>query len=123
MFDQINVMLAKTDGKYLEFPGYISEQKYDGTRCVIIKKGQIVRLFGRSWNEYTSRYPKIIAEARKLRCKTCVLDSELTFFKDSQDIFITALATPETKKNYIIKLMVFDVLEIDGYNVRGKTLL
>jgi len=71
---------------------------------------------GRSWiNDYAPRFPEIVEEIRKLPVEACVLDSELTFFKKGtdKDVFVTALANPETKKPYVAKAMVFDVLYVE----------
>ena len=123
LFKKFNVMLAQSNGKYLNEPGFVAEQKYDGSRCIIIKQGNRVRLFGRTWNEYTDKYPEIVADGRKLKCASCVLDTELTFFKGKTDYFVTALATSETKKNYFVKCMAFDILDLNGRDLKGLKLL
>ena len=93
--------------------GYDEQRKFDGTRTFIIKAGDKVVLRGRSWiNDYAPKFPELVAEVRLLPVEDCVLDSELTFFKKGtdRDVFVTALANPETKKGYTAKLMVFDAL-------------
>ena len=102
---------------------YVEQRKLDGTRCIIIKEGNKVWLMGRSWkNDFSDRFPEIVAEIRKLPVKKVVLDSELTFFKPGTDIdvFLTALAKPETKAKYFAKVMVFDVLYIEGQSVKSE---
>jgi len=49
------------------------------------------------------------------------LDSELTFFEKGtdRDVFITALANPETKRGYKSDAMVFDVLYVEDYNLKN----
>jgi len=101
-----------------------AQRKYDGTRCVIIKSGNKVVMRGRSWkNDYADRFPEIVAEIRKLPIENCVLDSELTFFEKGtdRDVFLTALAKPETKKEFIAKVMVFDALFVENENVERET--
>lgn len=117
-------MLAKA-GTEADIPlhGYAEQRKLDGTRCIIIKEGNNVWLMGRSWkSDFSPRFPEIVAEVRKLPVKNVVLDSELTFFKPGTDIdvFLTALALPETKKGYIAKAMVFDILYIEGRSVKRE---
>lgn len=99
---------------------YDEQRKYDGTRAFIIKDGDKVVLRGRSWiNDYAPKFPEIVAEVKQLPVESCVLDSELTFFKKGtdKDVFVTALANPETKKDYTAKLMVFDALFVEDYDL------
>ena len=119
-------MLAETGSKEdLKRKEYWAQRKLDGTRCIIIKDGDRVEMRGRSWiNDYSAKFPEIVEEIRKLPVESCVLDSELTFFKKGtdQDVFITALANPETKKGYTAKAMVFDVLYVEDYDLRDLPL-
>jgi len=119
-------MLAETGTKEdLKRKDYWAQRKLDGTRCIIIKDGDRVEMRGRSWiNDYAPLFPEIVAEIRKLPVDSCVLDSELTFFKKGtdKDVFISALAKPETKKGYVAKAMVFDVLYVEDYDLRDLPL-
>ena len=119
-------MLAETGSKEdLKRKEYWAQRKLDGTRCIIIKDGDRVEMRGRSWiNDYSAKFPEIVEEIRKLPVESCVLDSELTFFKKGtdQDVFITALANPETKKGYTAKAMVFDILYVEDYDLRDLPL-
>ena len=115
-------MLAETGSEEdLSRKDYWAQRKLDGSRTLLIKDGDRVEMRGRSWiNDYAPRFPEIVEEIRKLPVDSCVLDSELTFFKKgtNQDVFISALAKPETKKGYTAKAMVFDVLYVEDYDLR-----
>ena len=122
---RIYPMLAKDANEFvLGTKGYALEEKYDGTRCIVIKWGDDVWMIGRSWiNDYAPLYPEIADEIRKLPVDKAILDSELTFFtKDGRDEFLTVLAKREEwqKRGLTPKLMVFDVLELDEYNYRSS---
>jgi bifunctional non-homologous end joining protein LigD len=114
----VKPMLAQ-EGKHedLERPNYESQRKFDGTRIIIIKDGDRVVIRGaRNWiNDYAPKFPEVVEEVRRLPVERCILDGEMTFFKKGtdRDVFVTALANPETKKNYEAKAMVFDVLYVD----------
>jgi bifunctional non-homologous end joining protein LigD len=120
---RIKPMLAEQGTeKDIERPSYYAQRKLDGTRCLIIKDGDRVEMRGRSWkNDYAPLFPEIVEEIRKLPVEACVLDSELTFFEKGtdRDVFITALANPETKKGYKSDAMVFDVLYVEDYNLKN----
>ena len=115
----ISPMLVGQGEHLLENPNYIAQQKYDGTRCIIIKDGNSVKMISRSRkNDFAPNYPRLVKDIKSINKKQFILDSELTFFKGKKDVFVTALATEETKKQYNIILMVFDVLEINGVNLK-----
>ena len=114
---EIAVMLAsdKNPMSTLSDSSYLLQQKFDGSRCLAVKRNGNIWLMGRSWkNDFGPGYPEIVSELRKLPAKEFTLDGELTFFKGGKSMFVTALATPETKANYNVKLMLFDVLDYSG---------
>jgi len=120
---RIRPMLASQNDAYLDAPGYIAQQKYDGTRCLIIKKNNSILLKGRSWkSDYAPNFPEIIKDIKKIPLNEFILDSELTFFKGGKDVFLTALAKEESKKDYIAKCMIFDILEYNNKNVKNLPL-
>jgi len=115
---RIKPMLLCEDEKHLDNPNFLLEEKYDGTRCILIKHGLSIKLMSRSWHEYTDLFPTIIRQARKIRADSCVLDGELAFFKHGRDFFLTIAAKPETRKGFTARYMVFDVLEVNGRDVK-----
>lgn len=120
---RVKVMLAERGSEEdIDRPSYYAQRKLDGTRCIIIKDGDRVEMRGRSWkNDYAPLFPEIVEEVRKLPVEAAVLDSELTFFEKGtdRDVFITALAGPETKKSYKSDAMVFDILYVEDYNLKN----
>ena len=89
------------------------------SRAFPIKSGDNIVLRGRSWtNDYAPRHPEIVEDLKKLKAHSAVLDGELTFFKKERDVFLTALARPETKKGFTAKMMLFDVLFVGDDDVR-----
>jgi bifunctional non-homologous end joining protein LigD len=110
---EIDYELDKYEGK-----GWCAQEKLDGTHIIVIKNGT-VSMMSRSWkNDFAPMYPEIAAELSQLPDNT-ILDAELVFYRkdDGKPEFVTALATPETKAQYDVKLMLFDELNILGYNV------
>lgn len=121
----IKPMLAeKGEQSDISLHSFAEQRKYDGTRCLIIKEGKTVLLVGaRTWkSDYAPNFPEIVKEVKKLPVHSCIIDSELTFFKrgTDKDVFLTALAGSETKKGFDAKCMVFDVLYIDGEDVEDE---
>ena len=105
---------------------YILQEKYDGTRGILYKRnGEITGFISRYCdNDWRERFPDIVHEAKFIKTKNCVIDGEITFFKSNgHPFFLTAAATPATKKDFDVKYMVFDILELDGKNITKLPLL
>jgi len=115
----IEPMLAKYDPSKLGDPNYTAEEKIDGTRAIIHKKGNNVTMVGRrEKNDFASKFPEIVEEIRKLAPEEVILDSELAFFKGNLSVFLTALATEDTKeeKGYEARAIVFDIMYVKMYS-------
>ena len=115
----IDYELDKYEGKM-----WCAQEKLDGTHIVVVKNGSI-SMMSRSWkNDFAPMYPEIAAELLKLPDDT-ILDAELVFYRkdDGKPEFVTALATPETKANYNVKLMLFDVLRANGRDEESTQLV
>jgi bifunctional non-homologous end joining protein LigD len=124
-YRKIFPMGLKTNDVYLDSPGYLAQEKFDGTRVILFKDGEDIKMMGRSWkNDFAPKYPSLVKQARRLRAKSCIIDSELTFFDvtTGRDVFQTALATEETQRRYIVKLMCFDILEKENQDIRSEPL-
>lgn len=92
-------------------PGYVIQEKFDGTRIVAIKDKGRWHLMTRHWkNDVANNFPEIVRDLSKMPAKKIILDSELTFFKNGKSEFMTVLAKPETKRGYKAKLLVFDIM-------------
>ena len=102
-----------------ENSGWCAQEKLDGTHIVVIKNGGVA-MMSRSWkNDFAPMYPEIAAEVSSLPEGT-ILDAELVFYRkdNGKPEFVTALATPETKEKYYVKLMLFDVLQLGQVSTR-----
>lgn len=114
---RIKPMLAQ-DNPYEEpfkQPNYVLQEKFDGTRILAIQDGKRWHMVTRSWkNEVGDKFPEVIKDLEKIKSKDVILDAELTFFKNGKSEFLTVLAKPETKKNYVAKLLVFDIIRYNG---------
>lgn len=102
-------MLASSGNEsMLDMPNYWAEEKYDGTRVVVISNGEGVRVFSRAGKEYTDKYPELVKE---FLSEFGVWDGELVFCdKTGRVEFFTIGATEETKQSLEWKYVVFDNL-------------
>lgn len=104
---------------------YVLQRKYDGTRAMLHKKGNVVTIPGRSWKSNYAENPlyrDIIKEALSIPVDEFVLDGELTFFTtDGTDKVRTALSTEVEvlKEGLTPRYMVFDVISVIGQSARN----
>lgn len=124
--DPMKVQLAKFGAEDdLAREDYLLEEKLDGTRCVAIKHDGHVHLMSRSWkNDFAPAYPQIVAEIQNLPGDQFVLDGELVFYnrQTGKPEFLTAEATLQSRAAYRERLMVFDILEYGGLDLRPNPL-
>lgn len=124
----IKPMLADADKNKLKKHNsqYVLQEKFDGTRGIMyIRNGKVTGMISRYCDsDFAERFPEIINEVKYIKSKNCVLDGEITFFKKSgHPFFLTAAATPKTKKDFDVKYMIFDILEADGKDITKLPLL
>jgi ATP-dependent DNA ligase len=122
----IKPMLAR-DNPFFKNPfnqkNYVLQEKLDGTRIIAIYNKKWY-LMTRHWkNDVSLRFPEVIKDLNTLPIKTITLDGELTFFKNNKDVFMTVLANPETKKDFVAKYMIFDIIELNGKQLTSLPLL
>jgi ATP-dependent DNA ligase len=127
MIERLRPMLAESispNENLSKYEGtHVAQRKHDGTRVIVIKRGKRVQMMTRSWkNDLTSRFPEIAERLSHLAVDDCVLDCELIFFNPStmEEVYRSALITEETKSEFGVRLMVFDVLEWDLRDLRDE---
>ena len=55
---------------------WLHEIKHDGFRVIARKIGTRVKLYSRSGNDLTNRFPLTVEAMRKLRVRSCIIDGE-----------------------------------------------
>lgn len=123
VYRRVVPMKAIRDGRFLGKEGFILQRKYDGSRAIAFRDGDKIILRGASWKrDYTDLFPLIVADLKRTKARRFILDAELTFFKGEDDKFMTVFAKEDSLKARGLKprLMVFDILELDGRSVKEK---
>src|SRR4029453_7286797 len=97
-------------------PDWIHEVKQDGFRLIVQRDGDRVRLFTRNGYDWTSRYPLIVEAAHRIRTKQFVLDGEavrlgVDGISDFDGLY-------SGKHNDEVQLYAFDILALDGEDLR-----
>jgi len=111
---------------------WIHQVKWDGIRGLCYVNNGHVRLFTRTGRERTEWYPEISAAGKLLGCKNAVLDGELIVPDNSgRPSFRSIMKRERIKRKevlpryqglYPVHYMVFDILMIDGKDLRKAPL-
>jgi len=109
---------------------WLLERKFDGERCVAIKTEREVRLESRTGKDLTGTYPEVRAAVAEQQALRLVLDGEVVAFDDEQTSFArlqqrlgVSAPTQALVEAFPVVYCVFDVLELDGQDLRERPLL
>jgi bifunctional non-homologous end joining protein LigD len=97
---------------------YRFEIKYDGYRILAIKSGDETRLVSRNGKDWTDQFPTVAAAVNKLRAKELVLDGEVCALDDKGRPSFNLLQNLMGGRSTNLSYPVFDLLWIDGEDVR-----
>lgn len=99
---------------------WLCEIKFDGYRLLVFKEGEQVRLVTRSGLDWTKRLPSIAALIRRAAVDTILLDCELVALRpDGLSSFAELQAALSAGRDRDLVLFAFDVLHLDGQDLRG----
>jgi bifunctional non-homologous end joining protein LigD len=101
---------------------WLHEVKYDGYRIIARKAGGEVTLFSRSGLDWTVRFPAIAEALQSFPADTALLDGEVAFVLGSGITDFKSLQEHIDSPHPAIRYFVFDLLSLDGKDMRKKTL-
>ena len=101
---------------------WIHEIKHDGYRSqVLFDRGQ-VRVFSRNGHDWTDRYPSIVRAAARLHCQSAIIDGEAIVQNGNGASDFESLQSAIRVRPHSIILYAFDLLHLDGKDLRQETL-
>ncbi len=120
--DPVKPMLASPDVKPFDDPDWLFEVKWDGYRAIAETGGQAVRLYSRNGLSFLDAYPDVVKELRKIK-RRMVLDGEIVALnaQGRPNFQLLQLAAQEAGTHVVY--YVFDVLELNGKDVKGLPLI
>ena len=102
---------------------WLYEMKYDGYRLQLAIAGGVARLSTRSGLDWTQKFGAIAADALRLKCKSALIDGEAVVMdKNGLSDFPGLVAALEQNRAGDIVLMAFDLLSLDGEDLRKEPL-
>ena len=118
------MQLAKLVEQAPEDDGWIHEIKFDGYRLRAALEDGRAKLITRSGADWTDRFPEIADAVEALPVDSALLDGEVVVFGRHGVPDFSALQTAlSQKRTGQIVYMSFDLLYMDGWDLREETLL
>lgn len=110
-------------------PGWDYERKLDGQRCLAVRDRSGSRLYSRSGRDVSVAFPEIAEALEQQAATRFVIDGEVVAFEGSRTSFArlqprihVSTAEKARRTGVAVFFYVFDVLEIDGEDIRSQAL-
>ncbi|TPI76333.1 DNA ligase D [Mesorhizobium sp. B2-8-9] len=117
------VQLAKLVDTVPPGDRWIHEMKYDGYRILVALGGGEARAYTRSGLDWSDRFPSILAEARKLKVRSALIDGEAVVMDKEGRSSFQALQNALKGAPASIDFYAFDLLQLDGEDLTRLPLL
>jgi bifunctional non-homologous end joining protein LigD len=116
--------LATLADKAPEGDEWVHELKYDGYRMLCRVKNESAKLLTRNDNDWTTKLQRIAEGAAALPVKNAWLDGEVVALMSDGSVSFQALQNAfDTRSETNLVYYVFDLLYLDGYDLRQVGLL
>jgi bifunctional non-homologous end joining protein LigD len=124
----IHPMLATPVDKPFDGAEWLFEIKWDGYRAIAFIENGKLRLVSRNQNELTTRFPELKDLPKSVRAKTAILDGEVVALDDEGRASFSLMQQRTgfrpggkrvaTKADVPVLYYAFDLLYLDGYDLR-----
>ena len=101
---------------------WIHEIKHDGFRTLLLVERGRARAFSRRGLDWTARYPRIVAAAEVLPCVSAIIDGEAVVQDEVGRSNLAAFHSSLDAEPHKVLLFAFDLLHLDGKDVRREPL-
>jgi bifunctional non-homologous end joining protein LigD len=103
---------------------WLHEIKIDGYRAYCCRRNHTVRFLTRTGQDWTDRFQAVVPAIAALPDGDLALDGEIAVFDDRGVSSFAALqAALSAKQDKKLVYVAFDLLYLDGYDLRGATLI
>lgn len=101
---------------------WLHEIKYDGYRAITALAGGRCRIYTRSGQDWTEKFSPIAAPLRELNVGSALLDGEIVALDQHGRSSFQRLQNALKDARISLTYYVFDILELDGRDLRGEPL-
>jgi bifunctional non-homologous end joining protein LigD len=106
-----------------EGEGWLHEIKYDGYRAIAALAGDRCRLYTRSGQDWTGKFASVAAPLRALKIGSALLDGEIVALDEKGRSSFQRLQNALKEGRIPLTYYVFDILELDGRDLRDAPLV
>ena len=119
----IEPMLATLVDRPPDGDEWIHEVKHDGYRSQLAIENGTVQAFTRRGADWTSKYRPVVAAAGEMPVKSAIIDGEMTVLNADGRSDYRAFRKAIKGNPGRLVFIAFDLLMIDGKDIRGETTL
>jgi len=101
---------------------WIFEKKFDGIRCLIFSKNKKIKMMSRNKIELNTAYPHISNALENFKNSDFIIDGEIVYQAGKLNSF-SSLQKLEKSQSKKIRLFVFDILFLNGFDLRALPLI
>jgi bifunctional non-homologous end joining protein LigD len=101
-------------------PGWLHEIKHDGMRIMARRDGAGIRLITRNGNDFTNRFPVIVAAVTALPARSFLIDGE-AIVTNGDGLAVFELIRRQRHGDAAV-LCAFDLIELDGEDLRRSSI-
>jgi bifunctional non-homologous end joining protein LigD len=133
MPENVQLMMASPSDQPPAGSNWVYEIKWDGVRAICYIEDGRIRMISRNGNSFDRQYPELSVIPHNIAAERAILDAEIAVL-DEQGRSRFELIQPrihQTNANEVahlarktpVKMFVFDLLYLDGYDLRNVPLL
>ena len=122
-FKKVSPQLATLRDDLPKGKDWVFEIKYDGYRSIAFAQNGKVKIFSRNGVDYSKKFETITKSLEKIDAKNFVLDGEVVVFDASGKSDFGLLQDAIKNAQNTLVFVVFDLLALDGQDIRQNTLL
>jgi ATP-dependent DNA ligase len=101
-------------------PNWLHDIKHDGFRILARRDASSVRLHTRNSNDFSHRFPLVVAAITALPAGSCLIDGEAIV---TDDAGLAVFELPRSwRHDTAAVLCAFDLIELDGQDLRRRPL-
>lgn len=120
--ESVKPMLATLTDAPFDDKDWLYEIKWDGYRAVASWDGKRATLYSRNGKDFAKRYEPV-SEALRSLTKPCVLDGEIVMVDAAGKSHFELLQNYQRSQEGELQYQVFDILWLDGQDLRGLPLI
>jgi len=118
-------MLATLTNERFSRDGWLFEEKYDGERCLVFRRGRELSLYSRNRKRLNEKYPELVEAVLDQDATNFIVDGEIVAFKGDVSSFAqlqqrmsVQRPSPQLIRRVPVWLYLFDLIYLHQYDTR-----